>query len=876
MDRMLKAVLWIRIVTTVLAGATLMAVSAPRLAAQRLPGNVIPANYKLFLDPRITDGQFSGEETISVRLTEPLTEIVLNSLDLEISLAEITVGGKTQQAKVTYDRPSEMVRLALPGSVPSGPAALHLKFSGKLTESLRGLYLSKSPRRMYAVTQFEGTYARLMFPSFDEPGYKATFDLSVMADAGDTAISNGRLSADEAAGNRHKLTFATSPRMSTYLLALAVGDWQCLERTAAGVPIRVCAVPEKKEMGQFAMEVAVHSLEFYQQWYGIPYPFGKLDMVAIPDYEWGGMENTAAIFYRETALLVDERSASVLAKRGRATTIAHEIAHQWFGDLVTAAWWDDIWLNEGFASWMQTKPIQAWHPEWHLENNAVSSAQGILDLDSLASARAIHGDPKTSPEIKEMFDGITYQKGAAVLRMLESYVGPEVFRRGVNQYLKEHAQGNATSADFWRAMAQVSGKPVDKIMPGFVMQAGVPLVSISGTCRADRTDLSIQQQRFLITSEPAAPGSQLWQVPVCFKTADGKGSACDVITRKQQEAVLKGCGTWFFANRDAQGYYRVFYEDQSVFRSIAGAAEKELNTAERMALVEDSWAMTRAGKSRVVEFLYLAGSLRAERERPVLDLLAGHLGYVGGSLVPEDQKPKYQKFLREQFAPLAQELGWDTRPADSDEQKIMRASLLQILGSAGDAAAVAAARKITQQYLSAPESVEGTLVGPALYVAARTGDATLYNQLASFLASAKSTDHYINALFALATFSQGDLLQRTLDLIDQGKVRQQLYPALFSSLLSNPASRNATWDYMKGHWTDLAEKVSSFGGGGAVSALGNVCNAQMRDDVQQFFSTHPAIGAERTLRLSLERIDTCLKFKQLQQPSMTEWLAQQP
>jgi aminopeptidase N/puromycin-sensitive aminopeptidase len=872
---MLKAILWSRIVTSVLLAAAFLGTPAAQLAAQRLPANVIPENYKLFLDPQISEGQFSGEETISVRLAAPLTEIVLNSLDLEISLAEITAGGKSQQANVVYDRPSEVVRLQLSGPLPSGPAILHLKFSGKLTESLRGLYLSKSPRRMYAVTQFEGTYARLMFPGFDEPGYKATFDLSVMADAGDTAISNGRLANDEPAGKRHKLTFATSPRMSTYLLALAIGDWQCLEHTVAGIPVRVCAVPEKKEMGQFALQVATHVLEFYQQWYGIPYPFGKLDMVAIPDYEWGGMENTAAIFYRETALLMDERTASVLAKRGRATTIAHEIAHQWFGDLVTAAWWDDIWLNEGFASWMATKPIQAWHPEWHLENNDVSSAQGIITADSLATARAIHGDPKTSPEIKEMFDGITYQKGAAVLRMLESYVGPEVFRRGVNEYLKEHAHGNATSADFWQAMAHVSGKPVDKIMPTFVMQPGVPLVTISGACHTDYTPLNIQQQRFLMSSEGAASGKELWQIPVCLKTAVDKAPACELITQKKQETALSGCPAWFFANRDAEGYYRVLYENQQVFRSTADAAEKGLNLPERIALIEDTWAMTRAAKTPVVEFLYLSKSLRPDRERPVVELLAYHLEYVGTLLVPEDQKAKYEIFLRAQFAPMAEQLGWEARPTDSDEQKIMRAGLLSIMGNAGDSGAVSAARKIAQQYLSTPDSVEGTLVGPALTVAARNGDPALYNQLASFLTSAKSTEQYNNALFALAAFTQADLLHRTLDLIDQGKIRQQLYPALFSSLLSNPASRAFTWEYMKAHWNDLAEKVSSFGGGGAVSALGNACNSQMRDDVQQFFSTHRATGAERTLQQSLERIDTCLKFKQLQQKSMAEWLAAQ-
>jgi aminopeptidase N len=445
----------------------------------------------------------------------------------------------------------------------------------------------------------------------------------------------------------------------------------------------------------------------------------------------------------------------------------------------------------------------------------------------------------------------------------------------VNQYLKEHAHGNATSADFWRAMAQVSGKPVDKIMPTFVTQPGVPLVTISGACRVDSTPLNIQQQRFLISSEPAASASQLWQIPVCLKTPSDKTAACELITQKQQETAINSCPAWLFANRDAQGYYRVFYDDPHLFTAVADAAEQGLNTAERMALIEDTWAMARAGKAPVTQFLYLAKSLRADRDRPVVELLAYHLGYVGTSLAPEDQKAKYENFLRAQFGPLAHQLGWEPRPTDSDEDKIMRASLLSLMGNAGDSDAVSAARRIAQQYLSAPDSVEGTLVGPALPVAARNGDAALYNQLASFMASAKSTEHYNNALFALAAFSQADLLHRTLDLIDQGKIRQQLYPALFSSLLSNPASRTFTWEYMKAHWNDLAEKVSSFGGGGAVSALGNACNTQMRDDVQQFFSTHRATGAERTLQQSLERIDTCLKFKQLQQKSMTEWLAEQ-
>ena len=367
---------------------------------QRLPAGgavVVPRHYQLFLDPNLEAKTFSGEETIDVQIKESSKDIAINSLDLDVSFAEIISNGKAQRAVVSYDKAMELVKLHVGDSPAAGDAQIHLKFSAPLTDSLRGLYLSKSARRTYAVTQFEGTYARMMFPCFDEPNFKATFDLSVTAAKSDTAISNGRIVSDKPTvdGMRHTLVFSTSPKMSTYLVALAIGDWQCLERDVEGTHVRVCAVPEKKEMGAFALDVATHSLEFYNSWYGIPYPFGKLDMLAVPDYEWGGMENTASIFYRDSALLMDEKTSSVFAKRGHATVIAHEIAHQWFGDLVTPVWWDDIWLNEGFATWMETKPIATWHPEWHLEDDEAVSAQQVISLDSLGATRAIHGDPKT-------------------------------------------------------------------------------------------------------------------------------------------------------------------------------------------------------------------------------------------------------------------------------------------------------------------------------------------------------------------------------------------------------------------------------------------------------------------------------------------------
>lgn len=845
---------------------------ATQLFGQRLPQTVIPSHYNLSLDPSIEDQRFSGEETIDVSLQNATKEIVLNSLGLDISIAEVSANNRAQKAEVVYDRPEEMVRLRLGDEVPSGAAQLHLKFSGALKEGLRGLYLSKSGRRKYAVTQFEGTYARMMFPCFDEPGFKATFDITVTADKSDTAISNGRIIKDEPlSSDRHRITFSTSPRMSSYLVALAVGDWQCLSATADDVPIRVCAVPEKKEYGAFALDVATHSIRFYDNWYGIKYPFGKLDMLAIPDYEWGGMENTASIFYRDTALLFSEKTGSSLRKRGQASTIAHEIAHQWFGDLVTAAWWDDIWLNEGFATWMSAKPIEAWHPEWHVEDDVAAQAQQIIGADSLASARAIHGNASTPSEIKEMFDGITYEKGAAVIRMLESYLGPEVFRKGVNAYLASHANGNATSADFWSAEAQASGKPVDKIMPTFVLQPGVPVLSFAASCTAGHQRLDFQQQRFLISGEASNSGTELWQIPTCVKSASVATGSCSLVTGKQQTISTPGCSSWVAANRNANGYYRVAYTAQDL-KAVAAVAEQRLNVPERIALLEDTWAMTREGRTSIADFLDLSQQLRPEQSRRVIDLLASHLTYVGGSLISKEQQKSYNDFVRQQFGLLAQHLGWDSRSTDTDEQKALRASLLETLGNAGDEDALRAARQMVDQYMKDPSSVEGTISGDAFVVAAENGDKSLYDRFTEALASSKSADEYYHYLFALGEFRQPELVSDTLAQLDQGKVRQQDYPRFFATLLSNPAAREETWQYLKSHWADVSQKVTSFGGAGAVSALGNACSEEMRNDVSAFFANHPAPGAQRAVKQSLDRIDTCVAFKTKQAGNLQQWL----
>jgi aminopeptidase N len=379
-------------------------------SAQRLPENVSPESYDLKFEPNLSNATFSGDETIHVRLQKPASSITLHSAEIEFKEATIAAGGSLQTVSVSLDGKNETVTLAVPKVIPAGAADIHIHYTGILNDKLRGFYLSETSRRRYAVTQFEATDARRAFPCFDEPAYKAVFRITLIIDKGDTAISNGRIVSDTPGpgDGKHTLQFSPSPKMSTYLVAMMVGDFACVEGGADGIPIRVCAVPEKKELLSYALLSAENILKFYDKYYETKYPFQKLDIIAFPDFSASAMENTAAITYREVLLTIDDKTASVDAHQAVAEVLAHEMAHQWFGDLVTMKWWDDIWLNEGFATWMSWKPVEAWKPDWHAERNEIQESAGSLSADSIASVRAVRAKAETPAEIQTLFDGIAY------------------------------------------------------------------------------------------------------------------------------------------------------------------------------------------------------------------------------------------------------------------------------------------------------------------------------------------------------------------------------------------------------------------------------------------------------------------------------------
>ena len=462
----------------ILAVMTFVVAALSLASAQRLPEVARPDNYKLKFAPDLDKATFEGDETIAIRVLKPTAEITLNAVDIDFHDISITSGGATQKAKVTAQKDKEMVVLAVEKPLAAGAASIHITYTGMLNSEMRGLYLGKDDQgRKYAASQFEATDARRAFPSFDEPDYKATFDITAVADKSQVAISNYKVVSDTPGpGDKHTVKFATTVKMSSYLAALVVGNFEYIEGSADGIPIRVYSTPGKKDMGKFALEAAEYIVGYLDKYFGIKYPYGKLDLIGLPDFSAGAMENVGCITFREVILLIDEKQGSVGLKKTIASVTAHEIAHMWFGDLVTMKWWDDIWLNEGFATWMETKPVQKWRPEWNYDLDDVSGTGGTLNGDSLANTRPIHQAAETPAQIQELFDGIAYGKAASVLRMLEAYLGEETFRAGVNAYLKEHQYANSTAEDFWETQARVSKRPVDKIMPTWVKQPGAPII----------------------------------------------------------------------------------------------------------------------------------------------------------------------------------------------------------------------------------------------------------------------------------------------------------------------------------------------------------------------------------------------------------------
>ena len=863
-----------------LLASVLMAAFAPGSAlAQRLPRTATPSHYDLKFSVDLSHARFDGVETIRVDIPSPTTRIVLNAAEIEVHQATVGSGAAAQKAAVTLNAAEQTATLTVPTRIPAGPSEIHIAYTGVLNDQLRGFYLSKTAARNYAVTQFESTDARRAFPCFDEPSYKATFGITLVIDRGDVAISNGRVTSDTPGPgpSQHTVMFSESPKMSTYLVAMAVGDFECLSGAADSVPIRICTTPGKKQLGEIALASAERILSFYDRYYATKYPFGKLDVLAVPDFAAGAMENTGAIFYRETDLLAATDSASVGTRKTIASILAHEMAHQWFGDLVTMAWWDDIWLNEGFATWMANKPLADWHPDWNIPVDEALENKQALDVDSLPTTRAVHAPVNTPAEIDEAFDAIAYQKGAAVLRMIEGYVGPDAFRKGVNAYLQAHAYGNATAQDFWTAIAAASGRPVDQVMPTFVNQPGVPLVDVRPNCERETMRADVLQSRFRL-QPTGATAAETWRIPACVKVGspgEQTPESCLVIEKREQSLDLAhGCPAWVFLNAGARGYYRTAYPP-ALLRAMAPDLETAFTAPERITLMGDEWALVRAGRHTVADYLTLASGFSKESSSGALGVVTDRLGFIHDYLATGAMRSRFETFARSLLRPLFDELKFTASPSDPDDRRQLRAVVIHSLGSlANDADVVRSARQALDRSLAGGSALDPTLASAIVNVAALHGDAALFDALAAAAERATSPEVRYRYLYALANFTDAALTERALKMSLSPAIRNQDTAIFVAQFLGNPDVNDRAWAFVKENWTALEPKITSVYSSDVnlVSSLGSFCDASTRNDIAQFFAVHKLPAASRTLKQTLERIDNCIELRRAQTAPLAEWL----
>lgn len=846
----------------------------------RLPTHVRPSHYALHLALDLQTWSFRGEEEVQLSLERSTHTLELHAVDLEVEAATLQAAG-TELPLVVVPRPDrQTLAFRAEREVPAGQAVLRLRYRGHMGSELRGLYRAQVGDERYAFTQCEPTEARRIFVCADEPAFKARFSLSVEAPRALAVISNEPI-ASEAPGSSpdtRVVHFETTPRMSTYLFALAVGKLEAAppRRTATGVPVQVWTVPGKTGLADFPTEAAVAALERLERYFDLPYPYRKLDLLAVPDFEAGAMENSGAVFFRERRLLCDRATAPLETLKGIALVIAHELAHQWFGNLVTMEWWDDLWLNEAFATWMEHVIIHDWKPEWQVWIDFQQGKAMPFHTDALVSTRAIRAPVASVQQASEMFDAITYEKGAAVLRMIEHYLSPPIFRAGVRSYLRAHLEANATADHLFSALAVASAQPIREVAADWIGQAGYPVVSVRLLEDGGPARLELRQQRFFLTPNvDAAP--QTWRVPMVLKyRLDGVVREQRVLLdAERREVALEAPGrlAWLTANGGENGFYRVAY-DRPLLDRLVASLHQALDPAEKVGFLGNQWALTRAGQASPAAFLDLLRAFQGETARAVVETVVDRLAFYRQFLVDPADRPAFARLVEALFRPAYQELGWEPAPGEDDDTRLRRAAVIRALGRVARAEdVVAEARRRLERQWATPGAVDPNLLDTLVAIVAQNGDEATFEAYLERSRSAATPDDQFRHLIGLGAFERPELVQRALELTLTPAIQTQDVGLLVGRLLANDAANRAAWAFIQDHWGSLSHRLPPMLARRVIQATVNLATAEARRQVEDFFTRHPVEAAERTLRQALEELDLLVAFRQRAMPEVKEYLA---
>jgi puromycin-sensitive aminopeptidase len=841
----------------------------------RLAKTVRPRRYALHIDVDLDAWQFRGREEIEVTVQEPTAEVTVHAAELELSAARAGLADATQlAASVTLNPVAETATLRFPRPLPTGTAHLTIDFSGAILARLRGFYRSQKDGARYAATQFEAADARRAFPCFDEPEFKARFALTLVVPSHLTTIANGAIEREtDLGGGRKEVRFTETPPISSYLVAYTVGPYEPtpIAHARGGTPVRVFLPRGMAAKGVYARDAHVRSLDYLEAYTAIPHPYGKVDAIGVPDFEAGAMENPGAITYRLTAIAADSERASTPALKGIFYTAAHELTHMWWGDLVTMAWWDDLWLNESFATFIGYKVVADLMPEWGMWRDFVATLVRPFNLDALESTHPISFEVRNAKQATERFDVITYWKGAGVVRMIEGFLGADAFRAGVRAYLERYREGNATADDFWRELGTASGRDVATIAHAWIRQPGHPLLSFAG----NGATLRVRQQRFF--ADPAVVGDATrWPTPAVIKygTSDGVREARVLIEGDEATVSLPGA-EWFYPNGDGAGFYRFALDDAALARLVP-VVQSALTPPERLALVGNQWALVKADQIAVDQFFAMLSGFRAETDRAVLAAITERLYWTSTNLVEDAARPAFERFAGAFFRPHLAGLGWDARPDDSADERLRRATAIGALGELAGADDVAAeAERRLARYLEDPRSIDPNLASVVVGIAARGGDAALYQRyLERKRAAANDPEEEQRFLFGLTAFEHPELVQRTLDLTVSDEVRPQDRAHLFARLLGARPSRLSAWAFVRDRWADITERLDPMLQQNIVRALAQLTPEPAATEVRRFLPPRATDETRETVSQTVEQLSIDAAVCRRATPAVTAALRQ--
>ena len=828
----------------------------------RLPRTVVPSRYDLTLEPDLDAATFSGRETIAVEVTEPTAEVVLNAVEIDIDEAVATVEGERLVASVTLDQVAERATLSFDRALPAGDLTLDLRFRGVLNDKLVGFYRStftdeNGATQVLATTQMEATDARRAFPCWDEPDAKAVFGVTLVVPDDLLAISNaGEIDRSPAGEGRVAVRYADTMPMSTYLVAFVVG---ALVATAPvdvdGKPLRVVCPPGKEHLTDFALEVGEFALRFFTDWFGMAYPGDKLDLVAIPDFAFGAMENLGCVTFRERLLLIDPATATQAELQAVVDVIAHELAHMWFGDLVTMKWWNGIWLNEAFATFMEMTCTDAFRPEWQRWVDFGLSRSAAFDTDALGSTRPIEYPVVSPADADGMFDVLTYEKGASVVRMLEQYLGADRFRAGIRAYMAHHQYGNTETSDLWDALEAETGEPVRRIAESWIFRGGFPEVSVERDA-GDPGKLRFSQRRF---GYGTPDDGARWAIPLVV--GHRAGGADDVTTDLLdgdglQLGLPRGAAAepvpWANANFGAHGFYRVRYAPELLDALLAHQAD--LTPLERYALVDDSWASVLAGTTEAAAFVATAERFEDERDLSVWERITAGLAQLD-QLVDGDAAVALHSRVAALVGPVRAELGAESAPGDDDRTRTLRGVLLQAAAlHAEDGAARERAAELLEQFLRHPPSVDPSLASPALTISATLGDVALHERLVEHYRTAETPQDRQRLMYSLVRFRDPSALARTLDLTLSPDIRTQDAPYVLGQSLANRDNGAAAWAFVSGHWDEIVQRFPANSLSRLVGGIRAMRDRSLADEITAFLGAHPVPQGEQQIRQHIERM----------------------